>query len=222
MRNTPPPLPAHSAAAVVAAATVAAASEPDAALLVLVPGEERERRGRGKSPLAETVSAHACRQRERRGRVWVACGGGAPKSASFNDDTLPFVSAHSIPVNLLGERMCTVRLVRFHELDLFRSRRHTRPVIIKMDGRSRRSSRRRRWRLCGRCFQRFLLIALLRFALRGRLLLGHLRGIEEDSRCWIYQFTWFQDISNSDCGPSTHLAIGAAVCSRHAAGAPRS
>ena len=111
-------------------------------------------------------------------------GGGAPKSASFDDDTLPFVSAHSIPVNLLGERMCTVRLVRFHELDLFRSRRHTRPVIIKMDGRSRRSSRRRRWRLCGRCFQRFLLIALLRFALRGRLLLGHLTGIEEDSRCW--------------------------------------
>ena len=39
--------------------------------------------------------------------VWVACGGGAPKSASFDDDTLPFVSTHSIPVNLLGERMCT-------------------------------------------------------------------------------------------------------------------
>ena len=170
-----------------------------------------KRRGRdGSARRSQTVLAHACRQRERRGRVWVACGGGAPKSASFNDDTLPFVSAHSIPVNLLGERMCTVRLVRFHELHLFRPRRHARPAIIKMDGRSRRAARRTRWRLCGRCFQRFLLVALLRLALRGRLCLGHLRGIEEDSRCWIYQFTWFQDISNSDCGPSTHLAIGAA------------
>ena len=60
------------------------------------------------------------------GGFGLLAGGGAPKSASFDDDTLPFVSAHSIPVNLLGERMCTVCLVRFHELDLFRSRRHTR------------------------------------------------------------------------------------------------
>ena len=109
MRNTPHRHILTSAAAVVvvAAATVAAASDAERRAPVLVPGEERERRGRGKSSLAQTVSAHACRQRERRGRVWAACGGGAPKCNSFDGDTLPFVSAHSIPVNLLGERMCT-------------------------------------------------------------------------------------------------------------------